>query len=122
MIFITLYKLKKKEDEKCSYIVFKKRCLVIRISRILYLTAFGFFIFFFFSTVKCSCLPWGLMQGFYEGMHSNFQAMLPELAFWWVSICSRSYYYYYCHAARLGGSRFPDQGLNLGHSRESTEL
>lgn len=48
MIFITLYKLKKKEDEKCSYIVFKKRCLVIRISRILYLTAFGFFIFFFF--------------------------------------------------------------------------
>lgn len=111
MIFVTLYKLKKKE-EKCSYIVVLKRCLVIRISRILYLTASGFFIFFLFPPVKCSCLPWGLMQGSYGGMHSNSQSVLPELAFWWVSICGRSYYYYF-HAAQLGGSPFPDQGLNL---------
>lgn len=56
MFFVTLYKLKKKKKEKCSYIVFLKRCLVIRISRILYLTASGFFIFFFFpqwSALAC---------------------------------------------------------------------
>ena len=82
MIFITLYKLKKKEEEKCSYIVFKKGVLFLGLAEffISQLPVSSFF--FFFSTMKCSCLPWGLMQGFYEGMHSNFQAMLPELAFW----------------------------------------
>ena len=36
------------------------------------------------------------------------------------------YYFYFIifffgHAAQLVGSQFPDQGLNMGHSSESTE-
>ena len=32
------------------------------------------------------------------------------------------FFFLFGHAAQLVGSQFPDQGLNLGHSSESTEF
>ena len=48
MIFITLYKLKKKEEEKCSYIVFKKGVLFLGLAEffISQLPVSSFFFFF----------------------------------------------------------------------------
>lgn len=31
------------------------------------------------------------------------------------------FFFFFGHAARLAGSQLPEQGLNLGHNRESPE-
>ena len=53
MIFITLYKLKKKEEEKCSYIVFKKGVLFLGLAEffISQLPVSSFFFFFLHNEV-----------------------------------------------------------------------
>ena len=53
MIFITLYKLKKKEEEKCSYIVFKKGVLLLGLAEffISQLPVSSFFFFFLHNEV-----------------------------------------------------------------------
>ena len=48
MIFITLYKLKKKEEEKCSYIVFKKGVLLLGLAEF-FISQLPVSSFFFFS-------------------------------------------------------------------------